>query len=563
MVGRDGVTENTETLTTREGFPLLSAQPGYPYHCDRTIPKAPNWNISSDVVPLAEPFWGYLPSKCTGCTAGCNLRNNNNKPGLGPELVRAYVRGSLAQGRSVIVVPAAVGGKRISLFDPANPRAQMWERLRSATQAALAHGALDNRIVGLFWLQGESDSNAPPGKPCRDYFAALTRVVEGVRGLAGGAPVPFVAGQLLQHWFSGSSDRACSQAALMRLATVPSGLANAALVSSAGLVSMAYRLRDTRDNAEKGDQYHFSARSLKVFGRRFYAAFTSLAPVGGAAAVAPTPSPTPRPVHACHWARSGSFPNSAQWDGDGPQLHLLLRGVDADEQWALGSAALTYDVKLVQWDAAAAFAAGLQPAGGAAAALAAGLPERTSAVGDCDACPLSAAQLHAAEQDDGFVLSAACGGYALVNRRRGGHAVAAPPGAPNAALSFNADSYDGSRRTRFTPYRFNGSYVVPLVRDEGSVPVTAPGIVRGATISRGLDGVWLPIHQAQGFPDEEARAAAEAAGRPFVALVRAVAVVPAAAPDGATIEPTPLSAQLTLAVRLPPPERVAAYQPPL
>ena len=576
MVGWHGTTTNTEPLETREGFPLLSAQSAYsPYPC----PDPSNlvlWNattVASTIAPLAEPFWSYLP-KCTGCSMKCT--NHNNHSGLGPVLVRAYVRGSLAKGRSVIVVPAAIGGKPASQFDPDNPYAQLWQRMKSATQAALAYRppgatrALDNRVMGLFWLQGESDAITAIGtdmagypnktKLCKHYFPTLTRMVEGVRELAGGARVPFVAGQLLQHWFSRSTAFGCSQTALMKLATVPSGITNAALVSSAGLVGVTYRLRDTLVNTYHSDRFHFTQRSLRVYGRRFYAAFKSLVPVGGAA-VAPTPSPTPRPVHACHWARSGAFPNSAQWDGDGPQLHLLLRGLDADEQWALGSAALTYDVKIAQWDATAAFASGLQPVEDATAALVAGLPERTSAAGDCDACPLSAAQLRAAEQDDGFVLSAACGGYAFVNRRRGGRAVAAPPGAPNSALSFNADSHDGSRRTRFTPYRLNGSYVVPLVRDEGSVPVAAPRNVRGATIARSLGGVWLPIHQALGFPDVEARTAAEAAGRPFVALVRAVAVIPVVASDGATIEPTLLNAQLTLAVRLPPPEGVAAYQP--
>ena len=583
MVGRDGVTDNFEPLKTREGFALLSSQPSYPVHCDVDIPDSPEWVVSSNITALVEPFWGYLPTACdSSCTRGCALRADNDRPGLGPALVRAYVRGSLAKGRSVIVVPAAVGGKSIRQFDPAEPTAQLWARMKAATLAALAYRppgagrALDNRVAGLFWLQGEADSYPSPGKPCRDYFAALTRVVEGVRGLAGGEQVPFVAGQLLQHWFSGFTVRACAQTALMRLATVPGGLANAALVSSAGLVSIAYSQPDTLANAARGtksgEHYHFGQRSLRMYGRRFYAAFKSLAPVGdgGAgdaavvAAAAPTPSPTPRPVHACHWARSGAFLQSAEWErDDSRQLHLLLRGVDATEQWAVGAAALFYEVKLAQWDAAAAAAAGLlRPARGASAALAAGLPVRSTAHADdsCDACSArSSAQLLAAEDGDGYVaVPAACGGYAFVDRDG-----VAPPGAPNAALSFSAASHDGSRRTVFTPFRFNGSYVVPLLRDEGRVPVSqADSSVRGATLTDGLDGVWLPIHQALGFPDDEARAAAEAAGRPFVALVRAVAVVPELKHSGGgALAIKRIRSQAALAVRLPPPEGVAAYEP--
>jgi hypothetical protein len=224
-------------------------------------------------------------------------------------------------------------------------------------------------------------------------------------------------------------------------------------------------------------------------------------------------------------------------------MHLFVRGV-TPEQWAPASAALVYEVKLAQWDARAAFAAG-QPLPGPAHALRTGVPVLTAGAHDC-ACSAPTAALLDAETRTGWVDSC---GYAIVDLPPGGSDAL---GAPNASLSFSHAAHGGAHSTTFTPYRHNATWIVPLMRDEGVHPVSAPGRVRGATIARGLRGVWLPIHQALGFPDAAARRSAEAAGTYFVALIRAVAVVPAVGVDG-EVTAQLLPAAQTMAVRLPPP----------
>ena len=568
MVGRDGAftAAEREPLRTREGHALLAAQPSMPFACRGDVPAAPRFDavINTTLVPLAAPFFDFLPRR-TGCPG---LQGAAVHRGLWASFVRAYVVNSLAPGRSVIVVPAAVGSRSISEFDPASPQAQLWARMLVATRAALAYRhpratrPPANRVAALLWLQGESDGYS---KSTGEYAAALRRMVAELRRGVGDESLPFVAGQLLQHIYSAGGLRSHSQLALLRLALGAradaggGGIPHAALVSSAGLVSLAYHLRDTPRVA--GDlelQVHFERHSLEQYGLRFHAALQSLraaaaAAAGGAGSAASRP-PHLRPAHACHWAISlpssrerPVFPNSVGWDGHGPHMHLFLRGV-APEQWAPAAAALVYDVKLVLWAAPppAASARGL-PLAGPAGELRTGLRVRAASELEC-ACRASAAELLDAEARTGFVRRC---GYAIVDRPPGDERD--PPGAPNAELSFSRAAHGGASATTFTPYRHNGTFIIPLMRGrEGLHPAARPGSVRGATIARGLGGVWLPIHQALGFPDEAARRSAAAAGQEYVVLVRAVAVAPALRADGAVTAERLASAQ-TLAVRLPRP----------
>ena len=577
MVGRGIAPASLRVpLLTKDGLALLSAQPSYPYLCNRDIPASPRFDlvVNTTIVPLAAPFFQYLPngSVPSDSSVYCLLTNDDFQSalGLGYPFVKAYVAHTLAPGRSVIVVPAAVGGQSIDQFSPDLRGAQLWARMMSATKAALQHRPpgvsprpLDNRVAALLWLQGESDMSS---KTDLQYTAALRRMVAAFRANASDARIPFVAGQLLQHSFSGFTRRSNVQRALSRVALGAvqdtagfGGIANSALVSSAGLVSMGYHRLDTPALAVNTElQAHFDEDSQEQYGLRFYAAFRSLlATPSPSPPSSPRPTPGAPPVHACHWALNGSVPSPAtgnnlfhhtdELDGGGPQHHLFLRAV-TPAQWALPQAVLFYEVKLAQWDALRAFELG-QPPTGPARALQAGLPVRTAATRSC-ACNVSASQLADAEGSTGWVAASnmACG-YAFVDR----------PGlvdeaalSPNAALSF---ARAAAPTTVFTPFRFNNTYIVPLMRDGESVfsvSTVRATATRGATMAPGLEGVWLPLHQARSFPDVPARAAAEARGVYWVALIRGVAVVPELLPNN-TVVAKRLPSQHTLAVRLPPP----------
>jgi hypothetical protein len=177
-----------------------------------------------------------------------------------------------------------------------------------------------------------------------------------------------------------------------------------------------------------------------------------------------------------------------------------------------------------------------------------GLSVRTAATHSC-ACSATDSKLADGEGSTGWVATSdlTCG-YAFVDRSGPYETLS-----PNAELSFNGAT---TPLTVFTPFRFNNTYIVPLMGQDGEsfilVASASTTPVRGATMAAGLAGVWLPLHQARGFPNVTTRAAAEARGTYWVALIRGVAVVPELLPNN-TIIAKRLPSQQTLAVRLPPP----------
>lgn len=576
MIGRAGTYTPAEKapMMTRDGLPLMSAQASYPYICDEHEPVSPtnsprptpipdprfNILVNTSIVALTAPFFQYLPDG----RGRCQLTKDATARGLGYPFVKKYVESTLAPGRSVIVVPAAVGGQSIDAFSPDRRTAQLWARMMNATLTALQYRPpgvtrpLSNRVAALLWLQGESDASK---KSELSYATALRRMVTAFRANVSDAGVPFVAGQLLQHMYSSSNQRSNVHEALSRLALAPgaAGLAKYAIVSSAGLVALYYRKPD-RVFMNPGDEelVHFDEDSLEQYGLRFYAAFRSLLATPSPSSPPSSPRPTPGapPVHACHWSGptpltgDNLFSHTDELDGVGPQYHLFLRGV-TPAQFALPRAVLFYEVKLAQYDALRAFALG-QSLPGPARALRVGLPMRTAATNSCT-CSATDSKLVDGEGSTGWVATSdlACG-YAFVDRAGPNEALS-----PNAELSFNGAA---TPVTVFTPFRFNNTYAVPLMgQDDGEslIPVanasTTP--VRGATMAPGLAGVWLPLHQARGFPNVTARAAAEARGTYWVALIRGVAVVPELLPNNTVIAKR-LPSQQTLAVRLPPPPGV-------
>lgn len=334
-------------LVTREGRPLLSAQPPLLCAVAASTCGMPATEYRAAVAagisyaPLSPPYFTFLGEQ-SAPWAGDDAFNN----GVGPahEFVTRYVNGSLGRGRSVLLVPASIGGTPISLWAPG---AQLFERMMAAVEdgmrrvgegggasatgdatatssAAPAYGP--NRVVALLVHHGEADAAR------RGYFTAVAAMVAAFRARVGnvsGAPVPVVLGQtelsyatagysawgaaagMLRAWLPGLAP------ASVGAAEVTAALPRAALVTAAGL-----RGGESRSAAPGGDAYHFDAPSARELGRRYYSAWACLTAAGGRGASAPCgmsqiPTPLPRYRWACAEGKPTlvlpSVPSGAWW----------------------------------------------------------------------------------------------------------------------------------------------------------------------------------------------------------------------------------------------------------
>jgi hypothetical protein len=254
--------------------------------------------------------------------------------GVGPcdEIVRRYVKSELLEpSRSVLVVPACMGGTQISRWAPG---ADLFERMLVGVTAALEFrgpaGAVNasavatppgyNRVVGLFWHQGESDRLREVKAYARQLremvgafrlrVAAATAGVgrQGSRVAGALLSIPFVAGQLELSNVPESGAQG-SSLALARLwlpwtsphtpaaAVLSDTLPTAALVSATGLHSIGRR------NLNRYDMSHFDAVSARRLGWRYWSAYLC---VRSYVCVGRTDAPPP--VHHYRWACSNGLP---------------------------------------------------------------------------------------------------------------------------------------------------------------------------------------------------------------------------------------------------------------
>lgn len=454
----------------------------------------------------------------------------------------------------------------------------------SDNSPATGQSPLSSRVVALLWLQGESDGVRWGDEAVCSYWGRLRAIVTSFRtefGDVSGENIAFIAGELSKAFFGGAYELACSSLDLARLAVhtlgasaYPEGanatavrqaeaLPNAALASSAGLFGRLY--------APLGpvirDEVHFSASSLLEAGRRFHEAYAWLRqpPVRGAlAAWADPPLPTMRPPHPCHWSTAPSV--SGPWESETfnasalparSPLWLLLR-LNLPGVWHVANTPAQFRVRIVQWDGS------VNGSSAASFALRTGL---RSVSDNSSACSCEGSTLDSSEST-AFVtgsLPAAESAGSLATPRCG-YAFVDGVYAPRSGLEdLGYDSSPLSPHSRFTPHRTEDGafYVEPLFSPAGLIPRTngpfgTGNRVMGATPAHGGGGLWVPVHSAVGYPTDGQRRAAEAAGRPFVALIKSEGFTPRLnsrrsyyTTSDVTMES--LLSRRTLAVRLPSP----------
>ena len=145
------------------------------------------------------------------------------------------------------LVPAAFGG---SALDEWAPGQLHYVNAVARAKAALQHG----RLAGILWHQGEADS--APDKAAT-YAVRFAKMIAQLRADLDAQDVPVIVGETGRF----RADGAAINAALSHL---PEFVPHCAFVSAEGL-------------ADKGDKLHFDSPSFRELGRRYAAAWQTLA----------------------------------------------------------------------------------------------------------------------------------------------------------------------------------------------------------------------------------------------------------------------------------------------
>ncbi|MFA6288822.1 MAG: sialate O-acetylesterase [Opitutaceae bacterium] len=181
-----------------------------------------------------------------------------DKPGMvgvGLGFTFAKLVAAKTPGITVGLIPCAVGGTPISRWKPG---ADLYEQALARAKIALKSG----RLKGILWHQGESECGSET--KARAYAKDLAEVAEGFRRDLDAPDVPFIAGELGEFLYT-RKDNKLPYARIVneQIDSLPTLIAHAATVSSAGL-------------AHKGDELHFSSEAQKEFGQRYFNALQSL-----------------------------------------------------------------------------------------------------------------------------------------------------------------------------------------------------------------------------------------------------------------------------------------------
>ncbi|MCC7261466.1 MAG: hypothetical protein IT369_02985 [Candidatus Latescibacteria bacterium] len=205
-----------------------------------------------EVEPLCCP--GILMDRDdTWQTAMEPLHRDIPRAGIGLGMSFARQLADLFPGRSVGLLPCAVGGTPLSRWEPG---ADLYQHAVATARAASQAGTLR----GILWHQGEND--ALDEGLANSYFDRFTAMVAALRAELGAPQLPLLVGELGP--FLSDDER------FGHPSQINQALARAALaLPLCGLVSAAGLDHD-------GDQVHFSALGLRELGRRYAEAFLEL-----------------------------------------------------------------------------------------------------------------------------------------------------------------------------------------------------------------------------------------------------------------------------------------------
>lgn len=180
-------------------------------------------------------------------------KDGRTEPGVGPGISFALEMLKTDPGITIGLVPCAVGGTPLKRWQKkgGDLYARAIERAKLAEQAGV--------IMGVLWLQGESDSGKQAS--AERYEAGLAGMIKDLRGDLGQPDLPVVVGQI--GGFLSPEKNPFVETVRAAIKAVSGKLPHTGYADSAGLT-------------DKGDKLHYDTRSAHEMGRRFARAMLEL-----------------------------------------------------------------------------------------------------------------------------------------------------------------------------------------------------------------------------------------------------------------------------------------------
>ncbi|MDE0030639.1 MAG: sialate O-acetylesterase [Deltaproteobacteria bacterium] len=180
---------------------------------------------------------------------------HHDRPTAGIGLAMSFARSVLDAnpGTDVGLVPRAVGSTPLERWMPG---ADLYE----GAVAAAREAAKDGAIKAVLWHQGEHDSKSEAD--AASYGRRFTGMATTLRERLGAPSLPVILGEL-GGYLSKRPDFPHYRTVNTELRKIPDILPHSAFVNAEGLT-------------DKGDDLHYDARSLRIFGERYAAAYLAM-----------------------------------------------------------------------------------------------------------------------------------------------------------------------------------------------------------------------------------------------------------------------------------------------
>lgn len=221
------------------------------------MPEEPKRDPRLVMMHLKDDQW-YLARHPLHLTGDARTFAGHDNAGVGPGLAFAEVLAARDKTTAIGLVPCAVGGSSIRLWQKG---AKLYEEaIRRAKLALQTTAPVKARLRGILWLQGEANANA---EELPQHAQRLRAMIEAFRADLAQPELPFIActiGEMKDEPRLGEL-----QAMNGILLALPKSVPNTACVDA----------RDLKTHI--GDSVHFDTAAQEEIGRRFAAEFDKLA----------------------------------------------------------------------------------------------------------------------------------------------------------------------------------------------------------------------------------------------------------------------------------------------
>ena len=190
-----------------------------------------------------------------GCWTIAEEPLHHDRPTAGIGLAMSFARTVLDANpdTDIGLVPRAVGSTPLERWMPG---ADLYE----GAMAAAREAARDGTIKAVLWHQGEHDSKSEAD--ASSYVQRFSGMVATLREQLDAPSMPVIVGEL-GGYLSERPDFPHYRIVNAELRKVPDAVPGSAFVNAEGLT-------------DKGDSLHYDARSLRIFGERYAAAYLRL-----------------------------------------------------------------------------------------------------------------------------------------------------------------------------------------------------------------------------------------------------------------------------------------------